>query len=77
MNRSADAPAHYRIRIGGHLDPGWAEWFDSLAITLEEDGTTTLAGRLIDQAALHGLLSRLRDVGAPLLIVERLAPDGP
>jgi len=71
------ASAHYRIRIDGHLDPAWSVWFDGLAITQEADGTTTLAGMLVDQAALYGLLSRLRDLGATLLAVERLAADGP
>ena len=70
-------PEHYRIRIGGHLDPAWAAWFDGLAITQEADGTTTLAGPLVDQAALYGLLGRLRDLGATLLAVERLAARGP
>ena len=71
------SPAHYRIRIRGHLDPAWSVWFDGLAITQEADGTTTLEGALVDQAALYGLLSRLRDLGATLLAVERLAAKGP
>jgi hypothetical protein len=62
----------YRIRIGGHLDPGWSTWFDSLTVTQADDGTTELAGPLTDQAALYGLLARLRDLGATLLLVERL-----
>jgi hypothetical protein len=66
----------YRIRIRGHLDPGWSDWFDGLTITQEDDGTTTLSGPLTDQAALYGLLSRLRDLGATLLTVERLASNG-
>src|SRR5262245_28864256 len=70
-------PAHYRIRIEGHLDMIWSAWFDDLTITQEADGTTMLAGSLVDQAALYGLLSRLRDLGATLLAVERLAPDDP
>ena len=77
MSASDRASAHYRIRIGGHLDPAWSDWFDGLAITQEADDTTTLAGPLIDQAALYGLLSRLRDLGATLLAVERMATDGP
>jgi hypothetical protein len=75
MTTSNHTPAHYRIRIHGHLDPTWSTWFDGLTITQEQDGTTTLAGSLVDQAALYGLLGRLRDVGAILLIVERLAAD--
>ncbi|HJZ46186.1 MAG TPA: hypothetical protein VKE41_03435, partial [Roseiflexaceae bacterium] len=60
----------------GHLDPAWSDWFDSLSITQENDGTTTLIGPLVDQAALYGLISRLRDLGATLLAIERLAADG-
>ena len=70
-------PGHYCIRIRGHLDTAWSDWFDSLTITQADDGTTTLEGTLVDQAALYGLLSRLRDVGATLLAVERLAVDDP
>ena len=66
----------YRIRIRGHLDPGWSTWFDGLDICQEEDGTTTLTGPLVDQAALYGLLGRLRDLGATLLAVERLSAGG-
>jgi len=77
MSALDSASAHYRIRIDGHLDPAWSVWFDGLAITQGADGTTTLAGMLVDQAALYGLLSRLRDLGATLLAVERLAADGP
>jgi len=76
MNATHRATAHYRIRIGGHLDPAWSVWFDGLTITQEADGTTTLAGPLVDQAALYGLLSRLHDLGATLLAVERRAADG-
>jgi len=75
MTASAQSPAHYCIRIDGHLDPAWSVWFDGMTITQAEDGTTTLAGVLIDQAALYGLLSRLRDLGATLLAVERLAAE--
>ena len=74
VNRPSQA---YRLRIRGHLDPGWSAWFDHLAITQEDDGTTTLTGPLVDQAALYGLLGRLRDLGATLLGVERLPVDSP
>jgi hypothetical protein len=77
MSPADHSTAHYRIRIGGHLDSGWSAWFDDLGITQEDDGTTTLEGALVDQAALYGLLSRLRDLGATLLSVERLATDAP
>jgi hypothetical protein len=77
MSAPEQPPARYRIRIRGHLDPGWSTWFDSLTVTQADDGTTELAGPLADQAALFGLLARLRDLGATLLQVERLAADGP
>jgi hypothetical protein len=67
-----NAPARYRIRIRGHVDPAWTTWFDSLTVTRAEDGTTELTGPMVDQAALFGLLARLRDLGATLLLVERL-----
>lgn len=76
MNRSDRSPEQYRIRICGHLDADWSAWFDNLTVSQEDDGTTTLTGPLINQAALYGLLSRLRDLGATLLSVERLAAGG-
>jgi hypothetical protein len=71
------APQSYRLRIRGHLDPDWSTWFDNLTITQEDDGTTTLTGPLVDQAALYGLLGRLRDLGATLLGLDRLPIDSP
>ncbi len=65
----------YEIRLKGHLEARWAEWFDGLAITLEENGTTLLSGLVADQAALHGLLKKVRDVGLPLLSVNSVEPD--
>jgi hypothetical protein len=59
----------YEIRIEGHLDTRWAAWFDGLALTHETDGTTVLHGPVVDQAALHGLLQRVRDLGLPLVSV--------
>jgi hypothetical protein len=67
------AVQRYRIRIDALLDPSWSAWLDGLTITEQDDGTTTLAGALVDQAALYGVLGRLRDLGATLLSVERLA----
>ncbi len=64
----------YEIRLKGHLDARWAEWFEGLAITLEEDGDTLLTGPVIDQAALHGLLKKVRDLGLPLVSVSPLEP---
>jgi hypothetical protein len=78
MNGPAQPPARYRIRIRGHVDPAWSTWFDDLTVTPADDGTTELAGALVDQAALYGLLARLRDLGATLLLVEHLtARDRP
>jgi hypothetical protein len=64
----------YEIRLKGHLDDRWAEWFEGLTITLEEDGDTLLTGPIIDQAALHGLLKKVRDLGLPLVSVSPLEP---
>ncbi len=57
----------YEIRIGGHLDDHWSAWLDGLTVTRETDGTTTLRGPVSDQAQLHGLLAKVRDLGAPLI----------
>jgi hypothetical protein len=59
----------YRIRIQGHLGQRWVSWFDGLAVTRDADGTTLLQGHVPDQAALHGLLNRVRDLGLPLISV--------
>jgi hypothetical protein len=65
----------YEIRLKGHLEARWVKWFDGLAITLEENGDTLLSGPVADQAALHGLLKKVRDVGLPLLSVNTVEPD--
>ncbi len=65
----------HQIRIKGHLDPQWTEWFAGLTITLEENGDTLLTGPVADQAALHGLLKKVRDLGIPLLSVNRVEPE--
>jgi hypothetical protein len=67
-----DESGLYEIRLKGHLNNRWAEWFEGLTITLEEDGDTLLTGPVIDQAALHGLLKKVRDLGMPLVSVSRL-----
>ncbi len=64
-------PTIYEIRIEGHLDREWSDWFEGLTVTPKEDGTTLLSGPVADQAALHGLLRRIRDLGVPLLSVAR------
>jgi hypothetical protein len=66
----------YRIRIQGHLDQRWSSWFDGLALTRDADGTTLLRGRVTDQAALHGLLTKVRDMGLPLVSVARECSSG-
>ena len=70
-------PTVYQIRVKGQLGPRWADWFAGLTITLEENGDTLLTGPVVDQAALHGLLRRVRDLGLPLLSVMRLHPGQP
>jgi hypothetical protein len=65
----------YEIRLKGHLDARWVKWFDGLAITLDENGNTLLSGLVADQAALHGILKKVRDVGLPLLSVNSVEPD--
>ena len=67
-------PVVYQIRLKGHLGSEWSDWFEGLTVTLEEDGTTLLTGPVIDQAALHGLLKKVRDLGLPLLSVCPLDP---
>jgi hypothetical protein len=69
-----DLPRIYEIRIDGHLGSQWSDWFDGLTITLEDDEQTLLAGPVVDQAALHGLLKKVRDLGMPLLSVICVEP---
>lgn len=77
QNQNADPnqPIVYQIRIKGHLDHNWTDWFDGLTITLEDDGNTLLTGLVIDQAALYGLLKKVRDLGMPLVSVNRKKLD--
>lgn len=70
-------PGDYEIRIVGHIDTRWSERFGGLRLTHEDDGTTTIHGPVIDQAALHGLLRSVRDLGLPLISVRRVEPDQP
>ena len=67
-----DQPVVFQIRLKGHLGSQWTDWFGGLTITLEEDGETLLTGPVIDQAALHGLLKKVRDLGMPLVSVSPL-----
>jgi len=68
-------PMTYQIRIKGHLGSQWSDWFDGLTITHEEDGNTLLSGPVVDDSALHGLLKKVRDLGMPLLSVNRVESD--
>ncbi|MDX6217376.1 MAG: hypothetical protein QOG99_2960 [Frankiales bacterium] len=70
-------PRRYEIRIKGHLAAHWAAWFDGMALTSKVDGTTVLEGPVMDQAALHGLLHKVRDLGLPLLSVTQIDTDRP
>lgn len=69
-------PGQYEIRLQGHLEARWAAWFDGLILTREGDGTTLIRGPVVDQAALHGLLQKVRDVGLPLVSVRNVTTDG-
>ena len=78
MTRSGSrpAPTSYRLRVDGHLEEHWSPWLADLTLTREVDGTTTLTGEIADQAQLHGLLARIRDLGVTLLAVQ-VDDDGP
>jgi hypothetical protein len=67
-------PVIYQIRIKGHLSREWTDWFEGLTITQEENGDTLLTGPVVDQAALHGLLKKVRDLGLPLVSVSPVEP---
>ena len=68
-------PVGYQIRIKGHLGDQWTDWFDGLAVTLEDNGDTLLSGSVTDQAALHGLLRKVRDLGMPLVSVTSVSVE--
>ncbi len=72
-----DDAGQYEVRLKGHLDPRWSAWFDGLILTEDGDGTTVIHGAVIDQAALHGLLQKVRDIGLPLVSVTRTDPNHP
>jgi hypothetical protein len=72
------SPGRYEIRLKGHLDARWSAWFDGLTVTRDSDGTTLIHGLVADQAALHGLLQKTRDLGLPLISVNSVEPgDSP
>jgi len=68
-------PGQYKIRVKGHLEARWATWFDGLSLIQESDGTTVIHGSVADQCALHGLLSKVRDLGLPLIAVTQVDPN--
>jgi hypothetical protein len=68
-------PARYELRVQGVLEPGWSAWFEGLRVSSDDHGQTIIAGPVADQAALHGLLAKVRDLGLPLLSVRRLDLD--
>ena len=70
-----DHPGRYEIRLKGHLDSRWTAWFDGLTLTHDSDGTTVIHGPVADQAALHGLLQKVRDIGLPLVSVTAVPPE--
>ena len=70
-------PGQYEIRLKGHLDSRWAAWFDGLSLTNSSDGTTIICGPVVDQAALHGLLQKVRDLGLPLVSVTQVQSGQP
>jgi len=74
MANKLDQPMVYQIRIKGHLGPQWTDWFGGMTITLEDNGETLLTGPVVDQAALHGLLRKVRDLGMPLISALRVNP---
>lgn len=67
----------YTLRVAERLDARWADWFDGFTLTAEPDGTTTIAGEVADQAQLHGLFAKIRDLGIPLVSVETSHPSAP
>ena len=66
----------YELKLKGHINENWADWFDGMTFTHESDGTTILMGEIIDQAALYGLLKKIRDLGISLISVNLLNPGG-
>ena len=70
------AHVQYEIRVTGHLNSRWEAWFDGLSLTRADDGTTVIRGPIVDQAALYGVLQKLRDIGVPLISVTQLEPEG-
>lgn len=77
MKPTPTRPIGYKIRVAGHLPPHWADWFEGLTIILDENGDTLLTGPVTDQAALHGVLKKVRDLGLSLVSVCPVEPEPP
>jgi hypothetical protein len=75
MNGANEMSGLYSIRIKGHLDGRWAGWFGGMTIAVEDNGDSIITGPIVDQAALHGMLKKVRDLGMPLLSVNRIGDD--
>jgi len=75
--RDDPGAGRYQIRLQGRLEPNWAAWFDGMTVSVGGDGTTVVTGVVPDQAALHGVIQRVRDLGIPLVSVTRIEPDPP
>ncbi len=75
MIRNEHEPGHYELRVEGHLDDHWVEWFEHLKLTRASDGTTAFYGPVADQAALHSLLNKVRDLGMVLISVRMISPQ--
>jgi hypothetical protein len=71
----ADDAGWYEVRLDGRLDPRWSTWLDGVQVTVGAHGTTVLTGYIVDQSALHGLLTQVRDIGLPLISVARVKPE--
>ena len=74
-NPDSVQPLVYEIKIEGHLGTQWKDWFDGMTMNLDENGGTVLTGPVVDQSALHGLLKKVRDLGMPLISVNRIVPE--
>jgi len=75
MSALPAGPPRYEIRLQGRLSARWAAWFDGMTLTTADDAATVLAGPVVDQAALHGVLQKVRDLGLPLISLTALDPD--
>jgi hypothetical protein len=75
VSMDSESPPYYQITIKAHLDAHWSNWFEGMTITNQPGGEAVLVGPIVDQAALHGLLAKIRDFGLPLIAVQPILPD--